>query len=174
MSSGLKNHAQLEGLEIEDEDIYNPSVGCVTCFYNEEEIAEDTIENLDSALEKSENIETWYLVDDGSTDSTPEILREYASESNVAELIEMEENTGKFGAQKHATEQMNEEYWLSIDADSYIDNPEDLDDFIRDFGYSESAATMLNIKPESREPEEERGLISKYISNALESMQDLE
>lgn len=174
MGSGFKNHAQIEGHEINNEEIYNSSVGCVTCFYNEENIVEDTLDNLDSALEDSESIETWYLVDDGSTDSTPDILHEYAEDSEVVEFIEMEENTGKFGAQKHATEQMTEEYWLSIDADSYIDNPEDLDDFVTEFGYSDAAATMLNIRPETSEKEDDEGLISKYISSALESMQELE
>lgn len=173
MSSGLQNHGQFEGHQIENDDIYDSSVGCVTCFYNEEEIVQETIENLDSVLEESESIETWYLVDDGSTDQTAEILQKYAEESETAEFIEMDENTGKFGAQKHATEQVNEEYWLSIDADSYIDNPEDFDEFVRKFEYSDSAAAMLNIEPENNN-DSEQGIISKNVSDALESMQNLE
>lgn len=168
LAEGYQQKLSEENIESKDH-----LLGCVTCFYNEEEVVEETLEYLDEAAKEADSIETWYLIDDGSTDSTPEILREYAQESDIAEFIEMEENTGKFGAQKHATEKMDEEYWLSIDADSYLDNPEDLDDFIEDFAYSDCALTMLNIRPETDNSDAD-SLISQYVSKALESMQDLE
>lgn len=168
MSGWLENsHAVAEGLEYEPEiaDEF-PTLGSVTCFYNEEEVAETTLENLEQAAEKSDLYETVYAVEDSSEDDTAEIIREYAQSSDVIEFIEMEENTGKFGAQKFCTEQMDEDYWLSIDADSYIENPESIDEAILEMDASDSVAAMLEMHPETDGED--------ILASLYEQMQSLE
>jgi len=168
MNEWLRNsHLESEGIDYEgqiEEEL--PSLGSVTCFYNEEDIAGETLERLNEAAEQSELYETVYAVDDGSEDNTAEIIEHYAEELENIEFIEMEENTGKFGAQKAATDIMDEDYWLTIDADSYIQNPEDIDDSLMKFDQSDSAAAMLNMEAETAGD----GL----ISTAYEKMQNLE
>jgi len=161
------SHLAAEGIEYEPditEEI--PTLGSVTCFYNEEEIAETTLKNLDAAAEESDFYKTVYAVDDGSEDNTAEIIEEYGEDSNNIEFIEMKENTGKFGAQKHCTEYMDEDYWLSIDADSYIDTPEKIDEKLMEIDQSDSAGAMLEMHPETKG----EGILSKFY----EEMQSLE
>lgn len=170
-TSSIKSHLEAEGIsdtEIDYEDEF--SLASVTCFYNEEEIAEESVRSLENAAQKSDHYETIYVVDDGSEDNTAAILEEYAEDSDIIEFHEMEENTGKVGAQKKVIELIDEEYWLSIDADSYIENPEKIDEAIYELENSNSSFAMLNIEPENSEKD---GLWS-YWSKALEKMQQTE
>ncbi len=168
MDSFRNSHLQAEGIQQVGEDPYEdlPSLGSVTCFYNEEDIVEKTLTNLDEAVENSDLYETAYAVDDGSEDSTAKIIEEFASESEKLEFIEMDENTGKFGAQKHCTDQMEEDYWLSIDADSYIQNPKSIDQAVLEFDSTDSAAAMTRMIPETAG--------DGVVANFYEKMQELE
>ena len=162
-----KSHIAAEGVEYEpDLKDEMPDLGSVTCFYNEEEVAESTLEKLERAAQESDFYETVYAVDDGSDDDTAEILQEYAQDSDVVEFVQMDENTGKFGAQKFCTEFMDENYWLSIDADSYIENPEEIDQAIIDIDESNSVAAMLEMRPETKG--------DGFLSSFYEQMQSLE
>jgi len=162
-----KSHLAAEGIEYESELTDEmPTLGSVTCFYNEEKIAEDTLEKLEKAAEESDFYETVYAVDDGSDDGTGEILQEYAEDSDVVEFVQMDENTGKFGAQKFCTELIDEEYWFSIDADSYIQDPEEIDQAIMEMDESDSAAAMLEMRPETEG--------DGFLSSFYEQMQSLE
>ncbi|WP_145278234.1 glycosyltransferase family 2 protein, partial [Planctomycetes bacterium SV_7m_r] len=93
------------------------SVTAVVPAYNEEKGILRTIESL--AGQDYQNLEI-IVVDDGSTDNTLKIAREYAKESNVKLSVFTQENGGKSSALNHGFEQATGSLLLTVDADSEL------------------------------------------------------
>src|SRR5260221_5276017 len=72
-----------------------PIVSIITPVYNREKYIKETIENVQKQTFKDFE---FIIIDDGSTDSTKEILQEYASKDSRIKLIFLEENnSGRIG-----------------------------------------------------------------------------
>ncbi len=96
-----------------------PSVTIIIPAYNEEMTlakTTDSVLNLDYPKDKLKII----IVDDGSTDKTPKIGREYAKKPNVTFLTK--ENGGKHTALNLALKHCKTKYVGSLDADSFVDS----------------------------------------------------
>ncbi|MGH2947286.1 MAG: glycosyltransferase [Solirubrobacteraceae bacterium] len=92
-----------------------PKVSVIVPIYNQREFIRETV---DSALAQDHANVELVLSDDGSTDGTPDILREYAaSERERVKLVASERNTGIAGAFNRALEAHTGEYiaWLGGD-----------------------------------------------------------
>lgn len=87
------------------------------CFYNAEKHIERCIESLLSFL--SDEIEV-ILVDDGSTDSSIILARNYFSKYNQFKLIELNKNFGISFARQTAIENSNGEYIIFLDSDDEL------------------------------------------------------
>lgn len=91
-------------------------VSVIAPVYNAENTIEKTLQSL--LNQTIDNIQI-ILVNDGSTDSTKNIIEKYQRE-NV--LIIDQENTGVSGARNRGMEEAFGEYLFFIDADDYIDS----------------------------------------------------
>lgn len=66
---------------------------------------------------------TWYIIDDGSTDNTDEIINKIIPQSSFKIVYQKKENGGKHTAINHALKSINEELVLILDSDDeLIDN----------------------------------------------------
>jgi glycosyltransferase involved in cell wall biosynthesis len=92
-----------------------PKVSVVVPIYNQAGFIRDTVESV--LRQDHQNIEL-VLSDDGSTDGTSEVLREYAArEPERVKLVASEENTGIAGAFNRALDAHTGDYiaWLGGD-----------------------------------------------------------
>jgi glycosyltransferase involved in cell wall biosynthesis len=103
-----------------------PKVSVIMPVYNGERFIEQAI---DSLLEQS--FQDWELVviDDGSTDTTPQILHQYPDERIK---VIRQKNSGEAGARNTGLKHINGEYMAFLDADDlYLPNAlEDLSSFL--------------------------------------------
>ena len=88
----------------------------VPCYNAEGYVAEC----IDSILAQKTNYSFFVtIIDDGSTDRTPEILRKYANIDNVKVI--KQENKGHSGARNTGIEQAHGRYLLFVDSDDFIE-----------------------------------------------------
>jgi len=89
-----------------------PSCTAIVCAYNEEK----TLEKVLTALLDSSPVDEVVVVDDGSGDGTPAILKRFASHKKV-QALRFSENRGKGYAMAEAALSARGEILLFIDAD---------------------------------------------------------
>lgn len=94
-----------------------PKISIIIPVYNVEEYLKEC---LDSAVNQSfKNIEI-VCVNDCSTDSSLEILKEYAKKDSRIVVVDKEKNEGTMLARKSGIEVASGEYSVFLDADDYI------------------------------------------------------
>ena len=100
----------------------SPNKICVSVIipmYNAEKSIRDCLDGLIGQTLKSIEI---ICVNDGSTDSTPEIIREYADKDSRIRIVD-QKNSGAGIARNHGMEIAKGEYFLFLDADDmFADN----------------------------------------------------
>lgn len=74
---------------------------------------------IESALVQTRAPSMIYIVDDASTDETPEIARHFAANHPNVRWIRLEENVGPASARNAAIELATEDYLAFLDADDY-------------------------------------------------------
>ena len=95
----------------------NPKVSVIVPVYNVEQYLEECVQSILS--QTYQNIEI-VLVDDGSTDSSPEILEEYRKK--YPELIQVvhTDNQGLGAASNNGVAAARGEYIAFLDSDDYL------------------------------------------------------
>lgn len=96
-----------------------PMVSVAIPAFNEEETVTKTIQSLvdlDYPKEKLEII----VVNDGSTDKTREIVKDFIKNSNYNITLINQENHGKWHALNQALDITNGEFFACLDADSFV------------------------------------------------------
>ena len=95
---------------------YNIKLDFLIAAYNEEKVISWKIENTIKALKKFKNAKIW-IVSDGSTDRTNEIVKKYSSENSIVNLIELK-RSGKSQAINIAIKHLKGEYVIFSDANT--------------------------------------------------------
>ncbi len=62
----------------------------------------------------------WYIIDDGSSDNTKEIVESMISENSITIRYEWQKNAGKHAAHNKAAEHCGTELFLCVDSDDYL------------------------------------------------------
>lgn len=96
------------------EEILNPIISIITPTYNAEKYIEETI---DSVINQSYTNWEMVIVDDGSTDGTVNIIRDYQDKYNKIKLIVLSKNQGAGIARNTAIEKANGRYIAFLDSD---------------------------------------------------------
>lgn len=92
-------------------------VSVIVPVFNSEEYIGGT---LDSIINQDfKNFEV-IVIDDGSTDSSPEIINEKLSRSDISYNVIHQENSGVSSARNHGIEAAKGEYLVFVDADDYV------------------------------------------------------
>lgn len=99
-------------------------ISIVVPVFNEEEILPDFIEELESSLNAGFNKYEIVLVDDGSTDSTPFILKKLSKKPNFV-IVGFKKNQGQSAAIHHGVEIAKYPIVATLDADGQND-PQDI------------------------------------------------
>ena len=114
-----------------------PDVAIIVPCYNEETTIGGTVESL-LALDYPREALAIILVDDGSTDRTPEVMAAYASHPNVKVI--RKENGGKHTALNAGIAATDAEFIGCLDADSFVE-PDALKEMILSFNRPRVAAS---------------------------------
>ncbi len=99
-----------------------PAVTIVVPCWNEERTVYKTVRSLMNLNYPKDKLEI-FLIDDGSTDGTWDIIRKFEKYSNIR--VFHKENGGKFAALNFGLEHMTTKFFAALDADSFAD-PESL------------------------------------------------
>lgn len=97
-----------------------PAISCVMPCYNREEYVAEAIE---SVLNQTFRDFEFIIIDDGSTDNTPEIIEEYAKNDNRIIFLQNEENKGISYSRNRANTVAKGKYIAVMDSDD-ISEPE--------------------------------------------------
>jgi len=95
----------------------NPKYSVVIPILNEEESIEELLTQIDDAFKKLKEAYEILFVDDGSTDSTLEILKKHAQKSKFIRIYSFRRNLGKSTALTLAFQKVKGEFVLTMDAD---------------------------------------------------------
>lgn len=126
----------------------NPEINIVIPLYNEEQVFEELISRLNGLCDSFDKHIEVILVDDGSQDSTPELMRSLALKNERYQSIILSRNFGHQTALTAGLQQVNAtEAVFIIDADLQ-DPPELLSDFYKYYedGYDVVYAIRKNRK----------------------------
>lgn len=96
----------------------SPKISVIVTAHNYAEYLEEA---LDSVLDQTFDDFELVVVDDGSTDETPEILRKYSYEYPDTVRVIMLDGIGLAGACNRGIEVAKGEYIIRLDADDYFD-----------------------------------------------------
>lgn len=91
-----------------------PVVSVITPVYNAEKFLQETI---DSVLKQTYKDYEYLLVDDCSTDSSADIVKEYAENDNRVKYIKLKENSGAAVARNTGLEHAQGRYIAFVDSD---------------------------------------------------------
>jgi glycosyltransferase involved in cell wall biosynthesis len=99
-----------------------PAISILTLAYNVEQYIEECAE---SVLNQSFKNFEWIVLDNGCSDRTGEILREYAKKDNRIKLFKNEKNSYIYNEPHVASyyeyiSNLRSEYWCWLDSDDYI------------------------------------------------------
>ena len=117
-----------------------PGVTVIVPCWNEENTIAKTVESL-LALNYPKDKLQIFLIDDGSTDSTWEVLKKYKDISNIK--VFTKENGGKHTALNFGLERLETPYIACLDADS-VAHPDALN---RLMSYFEKDETVMAVAP---------------------------
>lgn len=117
-----------ERFELEDESKenlkpYTNQMAILTPAYNRAELLKRTYESLKNQTSKNF---VWYIVDDGSSDNTEQVVKDFIKESKKEKDFEIiytkKENGGKHTALNVGLKQIKENYVIILDSDDYLTN----------------------------------------------------
>lgn len=91
-----------------------PNVSVITPVYNAEKFLKETI---DSVLKQSYKDFEYLLIDDCSTDNSPEIVKAYAEKDSRVKYIKLQENSGAAVARNTGLEHAQGRYIAFVDSD---------------------------------------------------------
>src|SRR5881396_1916678 len=103
----------------------NPYLSLVVPAYNEQENIPTLLERVSASLEKIGKPFEVIIIDDGSTDETPKLLREAMSKSPWLRVLRMTRNGGQSAAFEAGFEAARGEIIATMDADLQND-PEEI------------------------------------------------
>jgi hyaluronan synthase len=124
---------------------HEPTVTFLIPCMNEERAIEVSVANSFAADYPKEKLEV-IVVDDGSTDGTPAVLRELQDRYRGLQVITFERNRGKRHAMAEGFRRARGEIVIQLDSDSYID-PRTLSALIAPFASREIGAVCANADP---------------------------
>lgn len=104
-------------------------VSIVIPFYNEEENIRELYQKLKVVMDKTGKTYELVFVDDGSTDSSYEVLKEIFSQDKLVRLIKLRKNFGQTAALQAGFDFAQGEIIISMDGDLQHD-PEDIPRFL--------------------------------------------
>lgn len=111
----------VDGGEIHLKKRYDYLFAVVMAIYNTENYLHQSIDSvINQTIGFEENIQL-ILVDDGSVDSSPEILREYEESYPDNITIVSQENQGQAHARNNGFEQVRSKYVNFLDSDDYLE-----------------------------------------------------
>lgn len=149
-----------------------PQVTIVVPCWNEETTIEKTVLSLINLNYPKDKLNI-FLVDDGSTDGTFEVLRKFTTHENIS--IFKKENGGKYTALNFGLANSDTEFFGCLDADSYAD-PDSLarimsyfatDDRIMAVAPSVVVANSTNVIQEAQKAEYHMGIYTKKMLGFL-------
>ncbi len=117
-----------------------PGVTITVPCWNEEKTIEKTVQSLLNLNYPKDKLNI-FLIDDGSTDGTWDVIQKFATESNVK--IFHKENGGKHTVLNFGLDHMTTEFFGCLDADSYA-HPEAL---VRIMSYFERDEEIMAVAP---------------------------
>lgn len=94
-------------------------------IFNEEESIHELVKQIQDAMKSLQKSYEIIFVDDGSTDKTVEILKEFKKKHKEIVLLSHRRNLGKSHALMHGFQRAQGEYIATLDADLQ-DNPEEI------------------------------------------------
>jgi len=95
----------------------------------------------DSLCRQTEQDFEWLIIDDGSTDNTEELIKNFQAENKITIRYFKQENSGKHVAHNKALEEASGELFLVVDSDDYL-----TDDAIETFwNYSKKLSNKSSI-----------------------------
>jgi hyaluronan synthase len=132
-----------------------PMVTFVVPCMNEEDAIAATIESCFAANYPSDKLEV-IVIDDGSTDRTPQVLAETQSKYPQLKVITFAENQGKRHGMAEGIRRASGEIIVQLDSDSYID-PASFPDLIAPFQNPQVGAVCAHADPANAD----KNLLSK-------------
>ena len=96
-----------------DHNLARPTISAIVCAYNEEQ----TLSSVLDALIATPWVDEIVVFDDGSHDSTPDLVRRYAARSGKINGVCLDRNQGKAYAMTEAAVRARGEMLLFVDAD---------------------------------------------------------
>lgn len=100
-------------------------ISAVVPVYNEEESLDKFYSRLKETLSKIDKNHEIIFVDDGSTDSSLEIIKKLSSKDNTIKIYSFRRNQGKAEALTYGFKMANGDYIVTLDADLQ-DKPEEI------------------------------------------------
>jgi cellulose synthase/poly-beta-1,6-N-acetylglucosamine synthase-like glycosyltransferase len=119
---------------------FYPTVTITVPCWNEETTIEKTIQSLLGLNYPKDKLKI-FLVDDGSTDGTLNVINKFSSYENIK--IFHKKNGGKYTALNWGLENMETDFFGCLDADSFAD-PESL---VRIMSYFEKDSSIMAVVP---------------------------
>jgi glycosyltransferase involved in cell wall biosynthesis len=110
-------------LIMESEKSKSNNIFWVTIFtptYNRKETIARTYESICNLIPAKWGGYEWLIVDDGSTDDTMELVRQWIEENRIAIRYYRQKNQGKHVAMNFAEKQARGKFWFTIDSDDTI------------------------------------------------------
>ena len=117
-----------------------PSVTIVVPCWNEEKTVRKTVLSLLKLNYPKDKLQI-FLINDGSTDNTKEVVNEFLNYSNIK--VFHKENGGKFTALNLGLEKSDTEFFGCLDADSFVHK----EALIRIMSYFENDPTAMAVAP---------------------------
>lgn len=117
-----------------------PSVTIVVPCWNEEKTVRKTVLSLQKLNYPKDKLKI-FLINDGSTDNTQEVVNEFSDYPNIK--VFHKENGGKFTALNLGLEKSDTEFFGCLDADSFVHK----EALVRIMSYFENDPTAMAVAP---------------------------
>lgn len=114
------------------------SITVLTPAYNRAALLPRLYESL---LRQTNQDFEWFVIDDGSTDDTEQLIRQYCQQKDIKISYARQENAGKHTALNRGISQIRSELTFIVDSDDYL--PEDAVDIILSYHQKYKKVTGL-------------------------------
>lgn len=123
----------------------------LTPTYNRGYILHQAYQSL--LLQKNKDFE-WLIIDDGSTDNTKEVVREFVKENKITIRYYLKKNGGKHTAVNEGVKKAKGEYILILDSDDLLtkDATEKIKKYCKKYENNEKLACLsfLRVRPDKK------------------------